>query len=87
MSMPTVKTATSTDLQKVVNDPFGRYMGLGAALLKHTLQICDSPGQTAYLESSNPQNISIYERHGFEIVDEIRIDDCPVLTPMLRPAR
>jgi len=61
--------------------------GLGAALLKHTLQICDSAGQTAYLESSNPQNISIYERHGFAIMDEIRIDDCPVLTPMLRSAR
>lgn len=61
--------------------------GLGAALLKHTLAVCDSGGHPAYLESSNPRNISIYERHGFEIMDEIRIDDCPVLTPMLRVAR
>ena len=61
--------------------------GLGAALLKHTLAICDSKNEVAYLESSNPRNISIYERHGFEIIGEIRIDDCPVITPMLRPAR
>ncbi|MFT5099032.1 MAG: ribosomal protein S18 acetylase RimI-like enzyme [Patiriisocius sp.] len=50
--------------------------GLDATLLKHTLEICDSS-----------QNISIYELHGFEIMDEIRIGDCPVLTQMLRPAR
>ena len=61
--------------------------GLGAALLKHTLQICDEAGDVAYLESSNPRNISIYERHGFETMGEIRIGACPVITPMLRPAR
>jgi ribosomal protein S18 acetylase RimI-like enzyme len=61
--------------------------GLGAALLKHTLRICDEAGDVAYLESSNPRNISIYERHGFEITGEIRIGDCPVITPMLRTAR
>ncbi len=61
--------------------------GLGAALLKHTLRICDEAGEVAYLESSNPRNISIYERHGFESVGEIRIGDCPVITPMLRQAR
>ncbi|XOV83519.1 MAG: GNAT family N-acetyltransferase [bacterium] len=61
--------------------------GLGAALLKHTLAICDQEGRPAYLESSNPRNISIYERHGFAVMDEIRIGDCPVITPMLRPAR
>ena len=61
--------------------------GLGAALLKHTLQICDEAGEVAYLESSNPRNISIYERHGFEAMGEIRIGDCPVITPMLRQAR
>jgi GNAT superfamily N-acetyltransferase len=61
--------------------------GLGAALLTHTLAMCDSTGHPAYLESSNPRNISIYERHGFEVMDEIRIGDCPVMTPMLREAR
>jgi ribosomal protein S18 acetylase RimI-like enzyme len=61
--------------------------GLGAALLKHTLQICDEAGDVAYLESSNPRNISIYERHGFEVTGEIRIADCPVITPMLRAPR
>ncbi|MCA1748539.1 MAG: hypothetical protein LC634_03060 [Sphingomonadales bacterium] len=41
----------------------------------------------AYLESSNPRNISLYLRHGFEIVGEIQHGSSPVMTPMLRPAR
>ena len=54
--------------------------GLGAQLMKPALARCDEEGLIAYLESSNP------ERHGFEAVGEIRCDDAPVLTPMLRPA-
>lgn len=59
--------------------------GLGGALMKHALQRCDADGTAAYLESSNPKNISLYERHGFEVVGEVRQGDCPVFTPMVRP--
>jgi len=61
--------------------------GLGAQLLQVALERCDDDGVIAYLESSNPANISIYERHGFEVVGEIRHGDCPPSFPMLRPAR
>lgn len=60
--------------------------GIGALLMKHALQRCDTDGTPAYLESSNPKNISLYERHGFEIVGEVRQGNCPVFTPMVRPA-
>jgi ribosomal protein S18 acetylase RimI-like enzyme len=68
-------------------DPSRQGQGLGAALLKHTLRRCDEDGAIAYLESTNPRNVSLYERHGFEPLAVIRVRDVPPITPMLRPAR
>ena len=68
-------------------DPSRQGQGLGAALLKHTLRRCDDEGAIAYLESSNPRNVSLYQRHGFEPLGVIRVRDVPPITPMLRAAR
>ena len=61
--------------------------GLGAALMKHVLAIVDEAGCVAYLESSNPKNMSLYERFGFETTARVQIGDCPVVHPMVRAAR
>lgn len=61
--------------------------GLGAELMRDALARCDEEGLIAYLESSNPANVSLYRRHGFEVVGEIQAGDSPVSFPMLRPAR
>jgi ribosomal protein S18 acetylase RimI-like enzyme len=58
--------------------------GHGAALLRAGLDRCDRDGLPAYLESGNPRNRTLYERHGFEVIDEIRIADSPPIWPMLR---
>lgn len=71
-------------LPLIAADPNWLGRGLGAALMKHVLARCDKDGVIAYLESSNPRNISLYERHGFRIMGEIRSADAPVMTPMLR---
>jgi ribosomal protein S18 acetylase RimI-like enzyme len=68
-------------------DPRVRGRGVGSALLRHTLDRCDAEGQTAYLESSTPQNIPLYERHGFEVIGRIQVRDMPPLTPMIRLPR
>ena len=68
-------------------DPARRGQGLGSALLKATLAQIDEQGLPAYLESSNPANLPLYERHGFELKGEIRPGDGPPIFPMLRPAR
>jgi GNAT superfamily N-acetyltransferase len=48
--------------------PDHRGKGIGMALLAENLASLDSEGMPAYLESSNPENDSRYERLGFERV-------------------
>ena len=68
-------------------DPTWHGHGIGAALMTHALERIDEAGSRAYLESTNPRNITLYRRHGFEVTREIRVGTAPPLFPMLRPAR
>jgi len=68
-------------------DPSQQGKGVGSTLMKHALVPCDRDGVIAYLESSNPKNISLYERHGFEVIGEIQVGSSPTLRPMLRQPR
>jgi len=74
-------------LPLIAADPSQTGRGLGAALMKHVLQKCDEQGLPAYLESSNPRNISLYERHGFEVMGKIETPSSPLMTPMIRQPR
>ena len=58
--------------------------GFGSALLRPVLDRCDAEGTPAYLEASSPRNRALYERHGFEVRDEIRVADSPPVWPMWR---
>jgi GNAT superfamily N-acetyltransferase len=49
-------------------DPRQRGHGHGLRLLAHNLARIDEVGAPAYLESSNPANVPLYERHGFEVL-------------------
>ena len=66
-------------------DPTHQRRGIGAALLQHQLSQCDEAGIQAYLESTNPANMSLYERHGFRIMGRIEVGSSPPVHPMLRP--
>lgn len=68
-------------------DPAQQGNGVGSSLMTVALEAVDRDGVIAYLESSNPKNISLYERHGFEVIGEIQAGSSPVLRPMLRKAR
>lgn len=74
-------------LPLIGTDPACLGKGLGGALMKQACARIDEDGLPAYLESSNPRNISLYERHGFEVMGEIRSGSAPLVTPMYRPAR
>lgn len=71
----------------VATRPDRRGTGLGTRILGHSLGPVDDDGSPAYLESSNPRNISLYERHGFEVTGLIEIPGGPPMYPMWRPAR
>jgi ribosomal protein S18 acetylase RimI-like enzyme len=68
-------------------DPLYLGQGLGGMLMKAAIGQVDASGLPAYLESSNPRNVSLYERHGFEVIGEIQHGSSPVMLPMYRAAR
>ena len=65
-------------------DPAKQGRGYGAALMRHAAEHFDRENALAYLESSNPRNIPLYQRFGFEVLDTIRVGSSPPITPMLR---
>ena len=68
-------------------DPMFLGQGLGGMLMKTALERVDAEGLPAYLESSNPRNVSLYERYGFEVIGEIQHGSSPTMLPMYRAAR
>jgi RimJ/RimL family protein N-acetyltransferase len=62
-----------------------RGQGLGAALLRPTLDRCDWEGVPAYLEASTERSAALYERLGFVHLGELQVPDGPRFWPMRRP--
>lgn len=65
-------------------EPTRQRQGLGSVLVQAVLARADDAGVTAYLETSNPDNVPWYGRHGFEVVTEINLPGCPTMWPMQR---
>ena len=61
--------------------------GLGTALIHDNLARIDAEHMPAYLESTNPANLSRYEELGFNRRDQFGPDDGPLITTMWREAR
>ena len=55
--------------------------GLGSALMRPILTLCDRDRLGAYLESSSDRSQALYERHGFEVVE---VFDMPGGGPPIR---
>jgi ribosomal protein S18 acetylase RimI-like enzyme len=52
--------------------PDAQGKGLGSRLLKARLSVLDQEGRSAFLETSTPRNLPLYQGHGFEIIHEYR---------------
>jgi GNAT superfamily N-acetyltransferase len=59
--------------------------GLGSALMRPTLERCDREGMPAYIEASSEGSAALYERLGFEHIEELYVGGSPPLWLMLRP--
>lgn len=68
-------------------DPRFIGQGIGTKLLNHCLNIIDEKSGVAFLGSSNPRNIPIYERFGFEVMGKIDVGPGVIATPMIRQCR
>lgn len=68
-------------------DPLYQGSGYGSALMAHALILCDRHKIRAYLESTNPKNIGLYERYGFNVLGTIQKGTSPPIYPMLREPR
>jgi GNAT superfamily N-acetyltransferase len=61
--------------------------GLGSRLMTPCLEIVDRQHLPAYLDSTNPRNISFYERQGFAVTGQWQSGDSPPIISMLREPR
>lgn len=74
-------------LQYIGIDSAHRGQGLGAELVAPYLSRFDDDGLPCGLVSSNPRNVSFYERVGFTVVAEVSTPDgAATIRPMRRPA-
>jgi ribosomal protein S18 acetylase RimI-like enzyme len=62
--------------------------GFGGALMQPVLTRCDREQIPAYLESSKRRNVALYERHGFRVVEELKLpkDGPPIWRMWREPA-
>jgi GNAT superfamily N-acetyltransferase len=74
-------------LQYIGIRPARQGTGLGAAVVTPMLAVCDAEGLSCGLMSSNPRNLTFYERLGFSVDAEVSTPDgAATLRPMHRPA-
>lgn len=52
-------------------DPDRQREGIGSSMLRLVLDRADADRTPAYLETATARNVLLYERHGFEVVEEL----------------
>lgn len=52
-------------------DPDHQGQGIGSSLMAPVLERADALGTPAYLETATARNVLLYERHGFDVVEEL----------------
>lgn len=71
-------------LETLGTEPARQGHGIGSAVLQPVLRQADAAGVRAYLESSKWENVPFYRRHGFEVTQEVHLEDGPSIWAMWR---
>ncbi|MBS0331618.1 MAG: GNAT family N-acetyltransferase, partial [Proteobacteria bacterium] len=65
--------------------PAAQGHGVGSRLLKAETDRLDGLGRAGFLETATPRNVPLYQRHGFQVMDEYRPGpDGPLIWAMWR---
>jgi predicted N-acetyltransferase YhbS len=65
-------------------DPGRQGDGVGSALIRPGLELCDREGLPAYLETGKERNLAFYGRHGFRVTEELTLPKGPPIWLMWR---
>jgi ribosomal protein S18 acetylase RimI-like enzyme len=68
-------------------DPPKQGQGIGSALMAPGLRKADEARLPCYLETDRPEDVIIYQKRGFEVVEKLSVGDSPPFWTMKRPAR
>ena len=56
-------------------DPAWQGKGVAKLLLRSRLECCDADGEPAFLETTRPGGVALYERYGFQSIGDIAMPD------------
>jgi GNAT superfamily N-acetyltransferase len=65
-------------------EPAHQRRGIGSRLMRPVLERCDRERIGAYLFSTKQQNVPLYERNGFRVMERLDIPGAPPLWTMWR---
>jgi ribosomal protein S18 acetylase RimI-like enzyme len=68
-------------------DPGRQGEGVGSQLIRPGLDLCDTERLPVYLETGKERNLAFYGRHGFEVVDRLKLPKGPPVWFLWREPR
>jgi ribosomal protein S18 acetylase RimI-like enzyme len=68
-------------------DPAHQGNGVGSAVIRPGLELCDRERLPAYLETGKERNLAFYGRHGFTVLDELHLPHGPPVWFLWREPR
>lgn len=68
-------------------EPSMQRRSLGSRLMEPVLARCDEEGMPAHLFCTKRHNVSLYERHGFHVLEEVKLPAAPPVWMMWREPR
>jgi ribosomal protein S18 acetylase RimI-like enzyme len=74
-------------LAVLATDPLFQGRGVGKALVQPMAARADEVGVATYLETQKEASLAYYQRFGFEVVDEFKVNASPPIWMMQREPR